>query len=69
MNKSEPISDLEPLNLMVKCQRESNLSGLVHVPTSTVLDAFGMVVEIEDGGPPKEDQGPITQIRRKAIRQ
>lgn len=29
-----------------------------------VLDAFGVVMEIEDGGSPKEDQGPITRIRR-----
>lgn len=33
MNKSEPISGLEPFSLMVKCQGELNLSGLDHVPT------------------------------------
>lgn len=64
-DKSEPVPDPDPLGWMFKRQGESNLFGSDPLPTSTVLDALGEVVEIEHGASPKEGQGPVTRMQEK----
>lgn len=64
-DKSEPVPDPEPLSWMFKCQGEVNLFGSDHLPSSTMLDALRVVVEIEHDASLKKGQGPVTRTQEK----